>query len=100
MKNKLFIFLTLGVLLGWAAFSSQENSTTVVSATSVEKEQENINFFYHKNNDCIQYYRLGKTILDEYYFVRNRREMGLNLESFYFERDPNFSTNYDLKVTI
>lgn len=64
----------------------------------LEKEQENINFFYHKNNDFIQYYRLGKTILDEYYFVRNRREMGLNLESFYFERDPNFSTNYDFKV--
>lgn len=36
MKNKLFIFLTLGVLLGWAAVSCQENSTTVVSATSVE----------------------------------------------------------------
>ena len=24
--------------------------------------------------------------------------MGLNLESFYFERDPNFSTYYDFKV--
>lgn len=63
-----------------------------------EREQEKINFFYHNNNDFIQYYRLGKTILDEYYFLRDRREMGLNLESFYFERDPNFSTNYDFKI--
>lgn len=63
-----------------------------------EREQEHINFFYHKNNDFIQYYRLGKTILDEYYFLRNRHEMGLNLESFYFERDPDFSTNYDFKA--
>lgn len=63
-----------------------------------EREQEHINFFYHKNNDFIQYYRLGKTILDEYYFLRNRHELGLNLESFYFERDPHFSTNYDFKV--
>ena len=62
----------------------------------LEKEQENINFFYHKNNDFIQYYRLGKTILDEYYFVRNRREMGLNLESFYFERDPYFFVSFRL----
>ena len=64
----------------------------------LEREQEKINYFYHNNNDFIQYYRLGKTILDEYYFLRDRREMGLNLESFYFERDPNFSTNYDFKI--
>ena len=64
----------------------------------LEREQEKINYFYYNNNDFIQYYRLGKTILDEYYFLRDRREMGLNLESFYFERDPNFSTNYDFKI--
>ncbi|WP_080903998.1 RteC domain-containing protein [Parabacteroides sp. Marseille-P3160] len=63
-----------------------------------EREQEYINLFHHKNNDFIQYYRLGKTILDEYYFLRNRHEPGLNLESFYFERDPDFSTNYDFKA--
>jgi hypothetical protein len=64
----------------------------------LEREQEHLNDFYKENNDFIQYYRLGKTLLDEYYFLRHRDEMGFNLECFSFERDPNFSTNYDFKV--
>lgn len=63
-----------------------------------EKEHDHINLFCSKNADFIQYYRSGKTILDEYYFLRGRNEMELNLESFYFERDPLFSTNFDFKV--
>lgn len=30
--------------------------------------------------------------------MRGRREIELNLESFYFERDPEFSTHFDFKV--
>lgn len=63
-----------------------------------EKEQETINEFYKRHIEFIQYYRSGKTILDEYYFMRGRHDIELNLESFYFERDPKFSTNYDFKV--
>lgn len=63
-----------------------------------EREHEQINLFFNKNKEFIQYYRSGETILDEYYFQRGRNEMILNCESFYFERDPNFSTNFDFKV--
>jgi len=66
--------------------------------TYLEEEQDQINKFYEKNIEFILYYRSGKTMLDEYYFLRGRREMELNLESFYFERDPRFSTNFDFKV--
>lgn len=66
----------------------------------MEKEHEQINLFYNKNAEFIQYYRSGKTTLDEYYFLRGRREIELNLESFYFERDPKFSTHFDFKVAI
>ena len=64
----------------------------------LKKEHEQINLFYNKNVEFIQYYRSGKTFLDEYYFLRGRYEVELNLESFYFERDPKFSTNFDFKV--
>ncbi len=64
----------------------------------LEKEQYRINYFFEKNADFIQYYRSGKTVLDEYYFLRGRGEFELNLECFYFERDPKFSTNFDFKV--
>ncbi|HMM16726.1 MAG TPA: RteC domain-containing protein [Petrimonas sp.] len=64
----------------------------------LEKEHEQINLFFNKNAEFIQYYRSGQTTLDEYYFLRGRHEIELNLESFYFERDPNFSTNFDFKL--
>ena len=65
----------------------------------LEKELEQISVFFNKNADFIQYYRSGKTILDECYFLRGNREIDLNLESFYFERDPKFSTSFDFKVS-
>lgn len=64
----------------------------------LEKEIDNINSFSNKNAEFIQYYRSGQTCFDEHYFVRGRFEMDLNLESFYFERDPRFSTNSDFKA--
>ena len=64
----------------------------------LEKEHIEINSFSSKNAEFIQYYRSGKTVLDEYYFIRGRHEIGLNQESFYFERDPKFSTHFDFKV--
>ncbi|SFL08063.1 RteC protein [Porphyromonadaceae bacterium KH3CP3RA] len=67
--------------------------------TYLERELEQINVFYNKNADFIQYYRSGKTLMDEYYFLRGRKEIDLNLESFYFERDPKFSTAFDFKVS-
>ncbi|MDL2213700.1 RteC domain-containing protein [Bacteroides sp. OttesenSCG-928-D19] len=72
------------------------NFTTIKAY--LEKEHEQINGFCNKNVEFIQYYRSGQSCFDEYYFLRGRHEMGLNLESFYFERDPNFSTNFDFKV--
>lgn len=72
------------------------NYTTI--RTYLEKEHSQINDFCNKNVEFIQYYRSGQTCFDEFYFVRGRHEMDLNLESFYFERDPMFSTNFDFKV--
>lgn len=73
-------------------------SNHVTLKTYLEKEHDQINTFCNKNLEFIQYYRSGKNTLDEYYFVRGRRDMELNLESFYFERDPKFSTQFDFKV--
>jgi hypothetical protein len=65
----------------------------------LENELEQISNFCNNNADFIQYYRSGKTVMDEYYFLRGKRDLGLNLESFYFERDPKFSTLFDFKVS-
>ena len=65
----------------------------------LEQELEQINLFCIKNADFIQYYRSGKTLMDEHYFLRGKKDIDLNLESFYFERDPKFSTSFDFKVS-
>lgn len=65
----------------------------------LERELEHINIFWSSNVDFIQYYRSGKTSMDEFYFLRGKRDIELNLDSFYFERDPKFSTYFDFKVS-
>ncbi len=45
-----------------------------------------------------RYYRSCADYLDAAYFVRGKSDMEQYLETFYYERDPQFSTNCDFKV--
>ena len=62
------------------------------------KELKDIRDFINKRLDFYRYWRSGSTSLDEIYFRRGKTDMELYLESFYYELDPKFSTNYDFKV--
>ncbi len=64
----------------------------------LNKELEDIQDYTNKRLDFYRYWRSGSTNLDEIYFMRGKTDMELYLESFYYELDPNFSTNYDFKV--
>ena len=57
-----------------------------------------INRYNNKHSDFVRYYRSGMTHLDSLYYLRNRNDTALYLESFHYERDPKFSTNADFKV--
>lgn len=57
-----------------------------------------INRYNNKHSDFVRYYRSGMTHLDSLYYLRNRTDAALYLESFHYERDPKFSTNADFKV--
>jgi hypothetical protein len=57
-----------------------------------------IKYFFDMNFDFYQYYRSGNTHLDKYYFLRGKKDIQLILDSFYFERNANFSTSHDFKV--
>lgn len=62
------------------------------------EELEQIDNFYDRNIDLCKYYRAGCTHLDKYYFLREKPDINLSFDSFYFERDPLFSTCCDFKV--
>lgn len=71
----------------------------------IEKQQEylseilnDINRYNCKRLDFIRYYRSGSTHLDTLYFLRGTIDTEQYLETFYYELDPKFSTNYDFKV--
>lgn len=57
-----------------------------------------INRYNDKHSDFVRYYRSGMAHLDSLYYLRNRNDTALYLESFHYERDPKFSTNADFKV--
>lgn len=69
-----------------------------VQRTYLHKELEEIQDYINKRLDFYRYWRSGCTNLDEIYFMRDKTDMELYLESFYYELDPKFSTNYDFKV--
>ena len=64
----------------------------------INKELDNLTYFFNRNLDFYQYYRSHSTIHDEHYFLRGRTDIRLCTDSAQFDKDPNFSTGYDYKV--
>ena len=54
--------------------------------------------YFDSNIDFYRYYRAQRTDLDKHFFLRCKPDIELYFDSFYFERDPKFSTGFDLKV--
>lgn len=61
-------------------------------------ELTKIKGYFDKNLDFYKYYRTNSTYLDHKYFVRGNYDIKLNIDTFYFEADHNFSTSHDFKV--
>lgn len=64
----------------------------------LKKKLDGIQDFNDKILDFYRYYRSGANYLDAAYFVRGKPDPEQYLETFYYERDPLFSTNADFKV--
>lgn len=64
----------------------------------LKRELEHIRYYFNKNKEFYHYYRDGADYLDSQYFLRGRVSLKYMGESFYFERDPDFSTYCDFKM--
>lgn len=58
-----------------------------------------IKYFFDMNSEFYCYYRSGSTHLDDYYFLRGKADIQPITDNICFERDVEFSTGYDLKVS-
>ena len=74
------------------------NGSDEVIRNYINRELDNLTYFFNRNLDFYQYYRSGSTVYDEYYFVRGKADLRLCTDSAQFDKDPNFSTGYDYKV--
>lgn len=65
----------------------------------LNRELDNIQDYNCKRLDFYRYYRSGATHMDKIYFLRNvPHDIEQYFDSFYFERDPMFSTCGDFRV--
>ena len=74
------------------------NGSDEVIRNYINRELDNLTYFFNRNLDFYQYYRSGSTVYDEYYFVRGKADLRLCTDSAQFDKDPNFSTGYDYTV--
>ncbi|MEN9919574.1 MAG: hypothetical protein RL662_2010 [Bacteroidota bacterium] len=64
----------------------------------IDRGLDRLKVFFDTNLDFYKYYRSDGTHLDRLCFMREKPIMHMHLESFYFERDPKFSSHCDFKV--
>lgn len=64
----------------------------------LSKELKRLKKFFDNNLDFYRYYRNNNSFLDEKLFLREKHDMRLWLDTFYFEADHRFSTSHDYKV--
>jgi len=64
----------------------------------LQQELHKINSYFQRNTDMYFYHRTGCCHLDKEFFLRGKASVHLMQESFYFERDPDFSTLCDFKI--
>jgi len=89
-------------LLYYNGICKFENSRPIGSDTVQKeftlKQLDVLKDYFDKNIDFYRYYRAHRTDLDKHYFLRSQPDIEMYFDSFYFERDPKFSTGFDLKV--
>jgi len=78
--------------------NSRPIGSEVVQKAFALKQLDLMNDCFDNNIEFYRYYRAHRTDLDKHYFLRCQPDLEMYFDSFYFERDPNFSTGYDLKV--
>ncbi len=63
-----------------------------------ESQLAKLKIYFENNLDFYKYYRTGSSYLNQYYFVRGKYDIKLNLETYFFESDHSFNISYDYKV--
>ncbi len=78
--------------------AKRPNGCRKVIKKYLNSEHHKLQSFFENNLEFYKYYRTNNTFLDRKYFLRGNSDIKLNLDTFFFEADPSFSTTHDYKV--
>jgi hypothetical protein len=64
----------------------------------LNNELDKLRRYFDDNLEFYKYFRTNSNYLDHKYFVRNKYDIKLGLDTFHFEVDHHFATSHDFKV--
>lgn len=64
----------------------------------LNNELRKLKRYFDNNLEFYKYYRTNNSFIDDKLFVRDKYDIKLSLDTFYFEADHRFSTSHDYKV--
>lgn len=70
-----------------------QNAIRKYYTNELEKRTEYLN----ENRELYQYYRMDDDYLDATYFLRNKANLKMRIDSMYYTTDPTFNTTHDFK---
>ena len=78
-----------------------ESNKPIASLKSVRKyynaELKKNEYFFEKNREFYRYCRNANQYLDDKYYIRNKKDLQMPVDSFYLHTDKNFTTSHDFK---
>lgn len=79
--------------------TNRPNGSVKFKRKYLQLELGKIKNYFDTNLDFYRYYRTGSTYLDHKYFVRGKQDIRLNIDTYVYETDPEFSTSHDFKIS-
>jgi hypothetical protein len=83
----------------YTLYSQWPEGSEIMKKEYLDHELSRLRQFFAEHREFYKYCRTCSTHMDDKYFVRGQFDVHLLHDSFYFEADPGFSTNYDFLVS-
>ena len=79
--------------------TNRPNGSIKFKRKYLQIELSKIKNYFDDNLEFYRYFRTGSTYLDHKYFVRGKQDIRLNIDTYVYETDPEFSTSHDFKIS-
>lgn len=79
--------------------TNRPNGSIKFKRKHLQLQLAKIKNYFDDNLEFYRYFRTGSTYLDHKYFVRGKQDIRLNIDTYVYETDSEFSTSHDFKIS-